>query len=368
MIDSKKISVVVQGGVDKKNTFTCLKNIKKCFPNASIILSTWKEMNVDGLSCDKIILLTAPKNVAVETKNGVVISNNTNRMIYGVQEALKQVTTPYVLKLRTDIILQDASFLQYWDKYPKRSKKFKFFHHRILNYYLFAPQFNYRQGQKIPTLFHPSDWMFFGRTEDVKKLFNVPLQPDPAYSLWWETHNKNSKQIDCWPGAVFRYAPEQYLLYHAFKQSYPQVHFNNYLDISRAKEQISRQVMVNNFVILDYRQWHIKIPKYQHLIGSIPYGQTSHSHWLLDYRRYCDSDFKISWKDLIFRYAKLNLGEILKTKQIEWEKKLITLLCPSLYLAHIRRKYANSPAKLKQKMASFDSSEKKYVYPEDIPE
>lgn len=357
-----EITVVLQGTVCPKTTVKAINAVKKILPGAPVVLSTWNTDNTDNLACDKVIKRTPPPSVGRPP-----YSNNTNRMIYGVQEALKQVNTPYVLKLRTDIILQDSSFLNYWDKYPKRSEKFKFFRRRILNYYLFTPQFNYCLGRKIPTLFHPSDWMFFGLTEDVKKLFDVSLQPDPAYSLWWEAYDKNPGQIDCWPGAVFRYAPEQYLFYHALKQTYPEIHFENYLDISRAKEQISRQVMANNFIILDYRQWHIKMPKYQHLIGSVPYGQTSHSHWQMDYKHYCDSNFKIPWKDVIFRYLKLNLGEILKTKQIEWEKKLIVLFFPSLYVAHIQKKYANSPAKLKQKLAFLNLSKQKYVYPEDMP-
>lgn len=363
-----EITVILQGAVVPGVTAQAIQAVKKVLPGAFVILSTWDTESAEGLSCDKVIKGEAPLSPVEYVQGRKSVGNNTNRMILGVKQALGGVHTKYILKLRTDIILEDASFLNYWDKYPKRVEEFQIFQHRVLNYYLFTPRFCYRCGRKAPTLFHPSDWMFLGLSEDIKKLFDIDLQPDPAYSMWWKEHIKNPAQIDCWPGAIFRYAPEQYLFYQGVKKSFPNIQFSNYMDISREKEQLSRQIMVNNFVILDYRQWHIKMFKYQHLIGSIPYGQTSHSHWQADYKRYCEPNFIISWKDWLFQYSSFNIGEIIKTKQIEWEKKLVINLFPSLYLAHVQKKYANSPAKLKQKQALFDCSKQKYIYPEDIPQ
>ena len=364
VINSKDISVVVQGAVDPILTPQCLTSIRKHLPQAEIILSTWEDEIVSGLSYDKVILSQAPASVIVQ-KSPHIISNNTNRMIYGVQQGLTLATRPYTLKIRTDIILQDADFLRYWDMYPKRQDKFQLFEHRVLNYYLFAPQFNHRLGHRIPTLFHPSDWMFFGLTQDVKRLFDIPLQPDPEYALWWANHPKPSQQIDPWPGVVFRFSPEQYLFYQALRQKFPEITFDNYFDITREKEQTSRLIMANNFVILDYRQWHIKMKKYQHRLGTIPRGQTSHVHWQQDYKYFCDPDFKISWKDILFKYTQLNIGEIIKAKNIDLEKRLILAVCPSLYKKHLQKKYAKSPERLKEKLQKCFLADKLYVYTED---
>lgn len=365
-IVSDDISIVFQGPVIPKITKNAILAARNIFPQATIILSTWVGENYSGLDYNKIILNQDPGGTPIGRQAGGPAYNNTNRMIYGVQQGLKVVSTPYVLKLRTDIILQDVDFLKYWDIYPKRCEKYQVFSHRILNYYLFAPQFSYIQGRKIPVLFHPSDWMFFGLTADVKSLFNIPLQPEPQYSRWWVRHNKRPEQIDCWPEAVFRYAPEQYLFYSVAKRKFPTINFKNYMDISRKKEYLSKQIMVNNFIVLDYRQWHIKMPKYQALIGTIPYGQTSHSVWLESYKKYCDKDFKIPWIEKFFKYLSFNILELLKSKRLELEKKFILIFFPKLYQIHIKRKYANYPDKLKRKMALFAKPKKQYVYPEDI--
>lgn len=357
-----EITVILQGPIVPQITSNAIEAAKRVLPGAFIFVSTWKNENLSDISCDKIIANTPPPSIIVH--NNCI--NNTNRLIFGTQQALSDVRTKYTLKLRTDIILQDSSFLQYWDVYNQRKKQFQVFRHRVLNYYLFAPQFNYRQGMKIPTLFHPSDWMFFGLTSDIKRLFNIPLQPDPSYSLWWAQNVKPTQQIDCWPEAVFRYAPEQYLFYQAIHKRFPSITFNSYLDITRKKEELSRFIMVNNFVILDYRQWHIKLPKYQHLIGTLPFGQTSHVHWQIDYKKYCAPSFKISWKNTCFKYIKLNLGEILKTKKIELEKWFVTTFFLSWYQKHLYKKYAQSPAKLEQKLNALSAHKPTFIYTEDI--
>ena len=364
--NNKDISVILQGAINPQITPKAIKAIKTILPGAFIIVSTWKNESYDVINCDKLVISSPPSSVVVHNNLKSTNINNTNRMIYGVKRAISRVPTKYVLKLRTDIILQDKSFLEYWDIYPERNKQFQLFQKRILNYYLFAPQFNYCQGEKIPTLFHPSDWMFFGLTSDVKKLFNIPLQPDPTYSLWWIQHSKPEQQIDCWPEAVFRYAPEQYLCYQAVHKQFPSITFNNYLDITREKEQLSRLIMANNFVILDYRQWHIQIPKYQHLIGTLPFGQTSHAHWQIDYKTYCAHQFKIAWYEYVFKYFKINVSEILKTKRLEWEKKLIISFFYTAYKKHLYKKYSNSPVKLEQKLKKINPLKKLYVYSEDV--
>ena len=52
MIDSKDISVIVQGPINKKETPKCLKSIRKFLPEAEIILSTWQGTDISNLDYD----------------------------------------------------------------------------------------------------------------------------------------------------------------------------------------------------------------------------------------------------------------------------------------------------------------------------
>ena len=59
-IDTKDISVVVQGAIDKGYTPLCLKSIIKYLPESEIILSTWEGSEVDNLDYDVLILSEDP--------------------------------------------------------------------------------------------------------------------------------------------------------------------------------------------------------------------------------------------------------------------------------------------------------------------
>ena len=59
-IDTKDISIVVQGAVDPKNTPKCLTSIRKYLPGAEIILSTWEGTDCTGLDYDVLVLNKDP--------------------------------------------------------------------------------------------------------------------------------------------------------------------------------------------------------------------------------------------------------------------------------------------------------------------
>ena len=60
MIDSKDISVVIQGAIDPIETKKCISSIKQYLPGAEIILSTWENSNLEGLEYDHLVLSKDP--------------------------------------------------------------------------------------------------------------------------------------------------------------------------------------------------------------------------------------------------------------------------------------------------------------------
>ena len=90
MIDSKDISVIVQGSINKKETVKCLKSIKKILPKAEIILSTWEESDVTNLdNLYNILLLNKDPGASYYYKTETEIKyNNLNRQIVSKQQEL----------------------------------------------------------------------------------------------------------------------------------------------------------------------------------------------------------------------------------------------------------------------------------------
>ena len=118
MINSKDISVVVQGAIDKINTKLCLQCIRKQFPYAEVILSTWEGSNVSNLDYD-IVLFNKDPGAAL-CSNAENVLNNVNREIVSTFNGIKQAKNKYILKIRSDLILNGKNILKCFFKSFKR--------------------------------------------------------------------------------------------------------------------------------------------------------------------------------------------------------------------------------------------------------
>jgi hypothetical protein len=175
-IDSKKISVVVQGlsvgmeEIDSQKRYTerCLKSIRKFLPESQVIFSTWKRCNTKNLECDEIIKGEEPSPIYMALPNGNIKLMTVNNQIISTNNGLKIVDREYVLKVRSDLVLEGLGFIKYFQKYNKNSGG-EFLKKRVV----VLPTYNPRKRTKI--LFDPSDWMFFGLTEDIKNIFSIPV-------------------------------------------------------------------------------------------------------------------------------------------------------------------------------------------------
>ena len=110
------ISIVVQGAVDKTETPKCLKSIRQYLPNAEIILSTWEGTDlscIEGLY-DKLVLSKDPGGVFYEKKK---YYQNINRQIVSTKAGLELAERKFIMKLRSDLIFTNNTFLDYFEKF-----------------------------------------------------------------------------------------------------------------------------------------------------------------------------------------------------------------------------------------------------------
>ena len=106
-ISSQDLSVVVQGPNIKKHTYKCLKSLRKNFPEAQIIFSTYKKENTDNLDFDVLVKSNDPK----ATKLSETMSNNINRILVTTKAGLNKVTRKYCLKIRSDMFFENDKIL-----------------------------------------------------------------------------------------------------------------------------------------------------------------------------------------------------------------------------------------------------------------
>jgi hypothetical protein len=299
MIDSADISVVIQGRILHTTnhlaphgmTRAVIEQVRRVLPESTIIVSTWDTETVEYLdNVDLLIKSKDPQGYDFYTQDAVVDNriNNCNRLIASTAAGLAQVITPYVLKIRSDLLVIDSLFLQWFGHYPEADPHYCVVKEKILGFAIYSLKFEIKNHKVQYRPYHVSDWAYFGYTEDIKALYACPLPPEPQTSRWFEHHAKPT--IDIWPERLWRYSPEQYIT-----SQFAQRHLSLSLlhgcvsDIETRTQ--SERFIANNFVILDQRQWSLLSLKYLLNQNDLPdllkKGLYSHHVWHQDYIRYC---------------------------------------------------------------------------------
>ncbi len=180
MIANTDISFVVQGPVQSFNgraqqeniTIQCLQSIRFLFPGSPIILSTWKGQKTTGLDYDILLTLDDPGQNLVFNNNQAQLLNN-NRQLVSTHQGLKEVKTPYAVKIRTDNKLSGRQFVDIYEKFfsSKRKEAPALLRQRVLTSSAFF--ISHHRGE--PNYFCKSDLFDFGLTEDLLKIWSDKL-------------------------------------------------------------------------------------------------------------------------------------------------------------------------------------------------
>ena len=327
MINSNDISVVVQGAIDKENTPKCLKSIRKYLPDAEIILSTWEGSDVSNLDYDVLVLNKDPggykHDFAIYNKSRSM--NNFNRQLVSAQNGVFKANRKYCLKLRSDLELNNSNFIKYWDKFNKQNDEYKIFKHRVLCSSIYSREYSCNiTGNSLPTPFHPSDFWFFGLTEDLKDYFCAcPMQTREEASNWTFKYPNRLP----YSSMLWKFAPEQFFCVNWVKKHYPNIQFYDWSDWNPENIEFSNNILYNNFIFLDYEQSGIYSDKHSEAIKNIYKinGLITFRHFQHQYKQYCNGTYKYI-KDasfykyklkqhyrtfmLPFRYIKSWIGEI----------------------------------------------------------
>lgn len=266
-ISDKDISVVVQGPIIPELTSKCLSSVRKILPESQIILSTWEGSIVDGLDYDEIVLSKDPGAERVR-KDDVTAVNNINRQLVSTKAGCKKAKRPYLIKLRSDLLLKSARFLEEFQKYATTGRHFQM-KVLIVDYYTRHPYI-------IPVPFHPSDWFMFGRREDVASYYDEPLMPE-SEMLYFLTH---SNRASFFRGVLHRFTPEQWICIKFLKKRGEHPQCETYYDCSLSALKLTIQMFREDFIIIDSGVSGICFAKYDPNQAMENFTLISHMDWL----------------------------------------------------------------------------------------
>lgn len=306
MINSKDISVVIQGKNIKGETKKCCQSIRKWLPGAEIIFSTYTGEDVSDLDIDVLVESTDPGATLLSGK----MYNNINRILTTTQTGLKKANRLYCIKMRSDLFFDNNKILNdIAEQFPKRDKKYSIFKKRVLFYPLWSRKSEMLRYQYfLETPFYLSDWFCFGLTEDIKNYFlNCPMTKEPDYSNYYKIKKNRLKGFSdlnvCW-----RFSPEQWFCMNFFKRYFSEAKMLCSQDTSKEKVEFSDRVLANNIVIAGYddigvyiqKKEYLKVSKNTHkalsMTGPWLEGVNTHLTFLKDYKKYCDPDFVIPFR------------------------------------------------------------------------
>ena len=264
LIKSKDISVVIQGPTNF-NIKRIIINIKKFLPNSEIILSTWETSDASEVEhlIDKIVYSKDPGATIYDKKRK--LQNNINRMILSSQVGLKRATRKYTLRLRSDLLMINNNILKIVKtKYRyKRNKEDSLYKERIIAGDIFSLKSEEKGEKKVLTLFHVSDWINFGLTEDLNELFDVSLVNEPEFSEYFIKNKKNN--YDIFYERTWNMSPEQYITSENAKKIYKNLTFKHYLDINKTNLNLSERFIINNYTIVNlYKLGFISLKENYH--------------------------------------------------------------------------------------------------------
>ncbi|ACH64905.1 WavE lipopolysaccharide synthesis [Aliivibrio fischeri MJ11] len=254
-IESRDISIIVQGQLFKSehsSTLDVLQSIRKYYPNAEVILSTWTGSEISPLYqslCDQVVLSDDPGDGSYGKP-----PLNINRQIVSSRAGIDKATRTYAIKTRTDLIFTSDSLASFMGLTLERTPEFSLGFGHIC-----VADFSTRShisGLKVP--FWVCDFVYAGRKEDVKKIFDVNLYTKNDFE-YYLTHPKPDymyRQSD-----VFQYTPETYFAYNYLKQG-RDIPFENSYDNNSIAMELYGNLLINNFIVLGEEQLGITSLKY----------------------------------------------------------------------------------------------------------
>jgi WavE lipopolysaccharide synthesis. len=289
-VSDREISVIVQGPVVGSPagpqaghiTRECLASVRRHWPGAELVLSTWRGSDLSDLGFDVLVESEDPGSLPYDVAQGV--PNNVNRQLVTTKAGLAASSRRYVLKIRSDMQMQHDGLLRYFDAFPARSD-WSFVGKKVIGSTTFA---------RIPGLiwhlpYHPGDLFFFGEREDMRRIWDIPLASERDVSMGVPKlpHGVNIHGML----NMVRCAPEQYI-WLSFLRKYVDVLPASHWDRTAESIAGTEKSFASNLILVSPEQAGLVSLKFQRPASivewAVKYGSCyTHTIWKQLYFKYC---------------------------------------------------------------------------------
>ncbi len=256
-------TVLIQGSVlDEESNISgdFCKYIRKTMasmPQCKFVLSTWevdenkKSILKDLLGPDAKVIYNEDPGALSKDIHKHTITTNVNRMIVSTLNGLRNVSTKYVVKMRTDSYIFSDNILGKLGGIGSyaRLPSYSLFDSYIVNCNLFARH----HESYLPFLFHPGDIMMAGLTKDLITLFDVPLAEKSLIELCYYRYSTCNMTL----------VPEQFIWLSCLKRNgHNNIRFSSNFEINSFAAKQSENYYMTNFIPYTDKELGFCWPKY----------------------------------------------------------------------------------------------------------
>lgn len=274
MIKTSDISIIIQGPIHESFCADVIERMKTNFIDSQIIFSGWHGDKKEIIPEDVMVVLNHDPG-GLQISDNPVAYDSANRQIVSTLGGLRKANRKYAIKIRSDIFLEKTEWLKLFEKYKNYDLNFKFLRSRVIVSSMFCVNPN-----KIPLPYHPSDWFFFGYTEDLLHIFDIPLLTEENAN-WFKGKVRNKYAY----GWHCRFRSEQHI-WTSFIGKHLELNFDHQNDIENDNIEISERIFANNTIIVDSEILGIQSFKYPSYIeADSARGFFSSNYYFFDWIR-----------------------------------------------------------------------------------
>jgi len=194
------------------------------------------------------------------------------------------------------MILTGTGFLDYFGKFPARCEG-SVLRSKVVASSLYSRIADFSSGPgglRIGWPYHPGDWFHFGRLEDVRDIWEIPLAEEPELSRWFTGKARPANDLS--PASMNRYAPEQYI-WLSFLRKHLEIECEHQWDVTPETVRGTERSMAGNLVIVSPAQAGVVFAKYPTAgwrdgpfawLSAGPGNCYTHAMWRAMYTRDCE--------------------------------------------------------------------------------
>jgi hypothetical protein len=292
----KNISVIIHGPVHTSASRNMeagiieksIASVREHLPGARIILSTWPDQFTDALDIDELVISEDPgANIIAYDFDGSPLKENNNRQIVAVSAGLKQVKTPYAIKLRSDNYLLHSGFIGWQKAYPKRTDILALFKERVVVSHRLTKRFS----DGYPIVRHLCDFFAYGLTEDLLKMWDVALLDNFPF----DPSKFGQGQHMSAPNRIVS-AEQHFASRWITKLNPDSAYLKGHFDYSDELNREWEHVVANNLVVVEANNLGLKTID---RLKSNKYraNEMSHAEWQMLYQKFCDPElYAANWQ------------------------------------------------------------------------